>query len=211
MRSPTQDAPVLAADPLAVNHFDFSNPTSPVQLAPGLPPDTFAQAPGDDGGLRCPFAAHIRKVNPRDATTDQGGPERTLPKRLLRRGIAFGKPLADPLQPGKDKGNRGLLFVSYQAFIDAQFEFLSTDWANSAVLPLSYPADAQRPDAGQRPAGHDPVIGQKLEGSRERTFTLRVDDATFEEIAVPSEWVFPTGGGYFFAPSITALQTVLST
>src|SRR5918994_1766810 len=93
--------------------------------------------------------------------------------------------------PCRDKGERGLLFVGYQAFIESQFEFLMTDWADSTVNPRSYPGDD-----GEHPAGHDPLIGQQAEGSRERTFTLRVDEQTFEPVNLPREWVISTGGGY---------------
>src|SRR5207249_5222276 len=119
------------------------------------PPDNFPPAPADAAGLRCPFAAHIRKVNPRDDTTELGGPERSLLKRIVRRGIPFGKPLANPLRPGRDKGQRGLLFIAYQTSIESQFEFLMTDWANSTLNPHSYPGDG-----AEHSAGHDPIIGQ---------------------------------------------------
>lgn len=207
MREPAADNPELAAHRLAVNNFNFTNATGTVRLIPSAadPPDNYSPAPADGSGSRCPFAAHIRKVNPRDDRTELGGPGRTLPKRILRRGIPFGRPLANPLRPGRDKGERGLLFVGYQAFIESQFEFLMIDWADSTVNPRSYPGDDS-----EHPAGHDPLIGQQAEGSRERTFTLRVDEQTFEPVNLPREWVISTGGGYFFAPSITALKTVLS-
>jgi Dyp-type peroxidase family len=204
MRAPLVDAPQLAAHHFAVNNFQFTNATNAVRLVPAAanPPDDFSAAPADDDGLRCPFAAHIRKVNPRDDTTEIGGPERTLLKRIIRRGIPFGRPLANPLRPGSDKAERGLLFVCYQASIEAQFEFLMTDWADATMNPRSYPNDT--------PSGQDPIIGQQPNDRRQRSCTLRIDPQTFETITLPSDFVTVTGGGYFFAPSITALQTVLS-
>ena len=208
MRSPVADDSSLAAHQLAVNNFQFTNPTDSIRLIPGAanPPDHFSPAPADADGLRCPFAAHIRKVNPRDDTTELGGFERSLPKRILRRGIPFGTPLANPLRPGRDKGQRGLLFVAYQAFIDTQFEFLMTDWADSISNPHSY-----RGDGNEYAAGHDPIIGQEPASGRGRIFTLRIDSHTFETISLPPDWVVNTGGDYFFTPSIRALKTILAT
>jgi Dyp-type peroxidase family len=204
MREPLHDNPDLGDQKLAANNFQFTNATNAVALIPSAadPADTFPMAPADADGSRCPFASHIRKVNTRDDTTDQGGPERSLPKRVLRRGIPYGTQLETPLNPGNDRSDRGLLFLSYQASIESQFEFLTTDWINSTINPRGYPGDVA--------AGHDPLIGQQADDGRRRTFTLRLDHATFEEIALPTEWVITTGGGYFFAPSITALKTVLA-
>jgi Dyp-type peroxidase family len=210
-RSPDQDNEELGRNPLANNAFGFAAATAPPVLCPGahVPPDPFPPAPADRDGVRCPFAAHVRKINPRDETTDQGGPRRTLQLRLLRRGIPYGAPLADPADPADpgDKGDRGLLFVSYQAFLEDQFEFLAQGWANSPVNPQGYDAPQ-----GKQDAGHDPVIGQNGDpaAARERSFVLRGPDGSFETIRLPQEWVVATGGDYFFAPSISALKDVLA-
>ena len=201
MRTPNADNPALAKNDFALNNFAFTNPSAIVKPRTGGSTDTFPLAPGDDGGTRCPFSAHLRKVNPRDDGTDQGGPERSLIRRILRRGIPFGPPLAEPLHPGSDAGDRGLLFLSYQASIEDQFEFLMTDWVNSVVNPRSY--------LGSGSAGQDPIIGNAAPGEM-RAFTLPVDESVVEEIALPKPWVIPTGGGYFFAPSISAIRDVLA-
>lgn len=69
----------------------------------------------------CPFAAHIRKMNPRNDL-----PEDTIrPHMILRRGIPFG-PEVTPEEAASHTTSqeRGLLFVCYQAVIGNGFSFL---------------------------------------------------------------------------------------
>ena len=202
MRTPNADDSDLAKDSLANNHFfyDVDTPKLPLVTLPDYPGDNFPQATKSSFGAVCPFAAHIRKVNPRDLQTDVGGASHTLTRLILRRGIPFGAPLSDPLHPTAAEltEERGLLFVSYQTSIENQFEFLSRHWANS---------DKKPPPSG----GHDPIVGQKQgQGSdRTRNFQLLGTDDSTETIETSIDWVIPTGGGYFFAPSIKALKEVL--
>jgi len=168
MRTPGADDVDLGSNDLANNSFNFSHKTEAMALVPSVPPEPseFRPAPADADGLRCPFASHIRKVNPGDDTTDLGGVRRTLPKRILRRGILYGPPLENCRTAAGDKVDRGLLFLSYQASIDDQFEFLIQHWVNSPDLPKDYSRDGQ-------PAGNDPLIGQSQgASSRTRVFTL---------------------------------------
>jgi deferrochelatase/peroxidase EfeB len=117
---------------------------------------------------------------------------------MVRRGIPFGPPIAGVADPAPElvEAERGLLFACYVASIEDQFEFVTRRWANSPVLPNA--------------AGHDPIIGQR-DRAGERTRTVDLPDANGRIVTLPldREWVTPAGGGYFFAPPISAVRDVL--
>jgi Dyp-type peroxidase family len=161
----------------------------PVQASdPGVTtPDEYTadEFGADPNGERVPCFAHVRKANPRDPKV--GG----LDHRLLRRGIPYGPPLASaggagvPQDDGRD---RGLLFAAYQADLGRQFELVQR-WLNDRNLPA--------PQTGQ-----DVIAGQGEEPAR---VVLRSPDplpATFDM----HHYVSMTGGGYFFAPSLSAVR-----
>lgn len=186
MRSPERDDYELGADRIARNNFQFANPGM-ADLADGLHP----RSQSDPLGLTCPISAHIRKVNPRDEGTDAGSMADNMARRIIRRGLPYGDPLpqegADP-----ERGDRGLLFVSYQTSLEDQFEFLQNDWMNRSAVPS--------------PGGHDALLGQNgLSGDRSRSFVLRPG----VEVKGLPDFVIPTGGAYLFSPSITALREVI--
>lgn len=200
MRAREKTDPALAGDEFANNHFLYNDDTRASVLKPidGYAGDQFELAAGDVFANICPHAAHIRKVNPRDSGTDFGTPADTLMRLMLRRGIPYGKPIAGVTKPSQKliKAERGLMFAAYMSSIEAQFEFVTRRWANSAV----------QPNLG----GHDPIIGQRdSRGDRARTVQVRGSDGKLVDFPLPREWVRPTGGGYFFTPPISALKTAL--
>ncbi len=197
-RSAKQDDLALAKDPNAVNDFLFTEDTDVPQFKPGRgTTSSFPRATADPLGFVCPHAAHIRKVNPRDQDTDKGDAFDTLTRRVLRRGIPFGPPLPAPpggQLPADDGIERGLHFLCYQTSIEEQFELLQIDWANTTSNP--------------KPFGHDFVIGQPAGGGRE--VQLLTAAGGIRNIHTDRVFVKMTGGGYFFAPSISAVSQFLA-
>jgi Dyp-type peroxidase family len=193
--TPLQDDPRLGNDELFNNAFEFSE---------------------DKDGRRCPFAAHIRKAYPRDDILPDARGDTEFEKReaseasaetrrIMRAGIPYGGAVSkDEQKSGKTKdapeGDRGLMFVCYQTSIKEQFEFLTKFWINN-------------PDFAISAAGEDPILGQAA-GNRARHFAgARPNYPTGPRdapIAVPSDFVVPTGGGYFFAPSMKALVDTIA-
>jgi len=212
LRAPEADNRALADDDCANNNFEFGEETDPIlpeqkespldctdEIPNSHPPALFPPSEGDPEGLICPFAGHIRKAYPRDDTSStlpETSEVTTQTHRILRRGIPFGEPLRQI--PFFDFGERGLLFLAYQTSIVEQFEFILKQWVNN-------------PNFKEPRAGHDLIIGQNNTpgADRERQFTITFTRNGVEHREVIStrvDWVIPTGGGYFFSPSIAALE-----
>lgn len=119
--APLADDPALGADPLRNNNFSYS-------------------FPGDfDTQTRCPFAAHVRKTNPRNDLEGFTPPISTASRRIIRRGVQFG-PEVTPAEALANKTfhGRGLLFVCYQSIIANGFQFIQHSTSIfSSPLPYS--------------------------------------------------------------------------
>lgn len=192
----------LGREVLANNHFRFDSDAHKLTLVPSYV-DNFPQSTADPAGLKCPLAAHIRKVNSRDSASDTGGRDSTYSRRLLRIGVPFGKSLPKKARytgtPDPQRGQRGLLFLSIQASIEDQFEFLVARWMG----------DPSRP---KMPGGHDILVGQNGAAGekRERRCVIFGSGLQQASVATSAQWIVPTGGGYFFVPSLSALRDVLA-
>ncbi|HEY0239522.1 MAG TPA: Dyp-type peroxidase [Friedmanniella sp.] len=175
-----------------------------LSLAEGTPRENDFEFDQDREGLRCPFAAHVRKAYPRDDVlgnttpddrTTAGAEAFTQTHRMMRRGIAFGKELshAEALS-GRTAKQRGLLFLCYVTNIADQFEFVQKVWVNN-------------PGFVQPGAGVDPIIGQP-----ETATTPFLGAAPFSEDATKkpalsvAHFVHMQGGEYFFTPALDAIQ-----
>lgn len=200
-RVPQADNPQLGEQPFANNHFRFDSDAGVLTLKSGYQ-DPFDQSKADPAGIACPWAAHIRKVNTRDSGSDTGGRDSTYSRRVLRVGVPFGKSLKDRYAQkadDPDKGQRGLLFLSIQASIEDQFEFLMTRWMG----------DPSRP---KMPGGHDLLVGQNNAPGEDRERRCTLFGTSLQQIAITTnaQWIIPTGGGYFFIPSLSGLREVIA-
>ncbi|MVN75060.1 hypothetical protein GO988_01835 [Hymenobacter sp. HMF4947] len=147
---------------------------------------------------KCPFFAHIRKSA---ARTDGAGPVFNKDKRLVRRGIPFeDKPrIRDANGDLSDKpedqptGGVGLLFMCYVANIANQFEFVQQSWVNS-------------PDFSQPGTGKDPLIGQPA-GATVYHWPTGYGANTRKDVPF-GDFITMRGGEYFFAPSLSMLQSL---
>jgi Dyp-type peroxidase family len=163
--SPDREDPALVADRSRNNAFDFA---------------------GDPEGMRCPVGSHIRRMNPRLSMPFEG--KLVNRHRLIRRGITYGDPLPEGAEDdGKD---RGVIFMTLQASLARQFEFVQAQWANTGN-PFRLGDD------------QDPIIGP-------------MDNEGLNKMTVPgrppfffgplSRVVTMRGGEYYFAPGINGLR-----
>jgi Dyp-type peroxidase family len=176
----------------------------------------------DPAGSRCPFGAHIRRANPRNADFPAGLPRGLLKKlitmlgfgprgfrddlmssvrfhRILRRGREYGRELKpeDALGPAPpDDPPRGLHFICLNANISRQFEFLQNAWiASTKFSGLT--------------GESDPLLGnrQTIPGCPATSgFTIPTDGRLPRRITGLPQFVTVRGGAYFFLPSLRAIR-----
>jgi deferrochelatase/peroxidase EfeB len=217
----TMTGRTMAGDPLVRMH-----PRSIEGVGPGMKEilqNRFTYD-NDPEGTACPFGAHIRRANPRNADLPPGtrgffrwairmlgfgrkGPRddavaSTRFHRLLRRGREHGTKLEreDVYKPAKGNEERGLRFLCLNANISRQFEFVQTAWlASSKFDGLS--------------GESDPLVGNRLPlfaGTRTDAFSIPQDSGLQRRITGLPAFVTVRGGGYFFLPGVGALKYIAS-
>jgi Dyp-type peroxidase family len=189
------------AGALVVGRFEDGTPVTLADEAKHQdPPNDFNY--DNDGGSRCPFHAHIRKVNPRHAQPAErahimprrGIPFTDVPRMVQPDDLPGSKDLADfdanvaPLLP---TGGVGLLFMAYNHSLTDQFVFTQQSWANNAGFP----------NAG---VGIDPIIGQGAGAAVKQSWPLGWDNPAAGTVKQDfAGFVTTRGGEYFFAPSLS--------
>lgn len=173
----------------------------------------------DPHGTSCPFGAHIRRANPRNAdlpTPAVHGFEKALRviglgkgdlhsdakastrfHRILRRGREYGSALSpeDALESDAGSGPHGIHFMCFMANIARQFEFLQSAWMMSSKF------DAMTDES-------DPLLGNRepLGNAVTDSFLRPSADGLGERICGLPRFVTVKGGAYFFLPSLPALR-----
>jgi Dyp-type peroxidase family len=198
------------AGALAVGRFEDGTPVTLSDEAKGLnPPNDFNY--DGDAGARCPFQAHIRKVNPRGSGPGGLADERT--HIMPRRGIPY-EDVARTIHPSDLPGSEslsdfdahvkkslptgkvGLLFMAYNSSLSKQFVFTQATWADNTGFPAAS-------------VGLDPVIGQGTQPAPGQKWRKTWDDATAGDAAFDFHgFVTLRGGEYFFAPSLSFLKNM---
>lgn len=150
----------------------------------------------DKQGLKCPFHAHTRKVNPRGDTGDPLEEEKM--HRIVRRGINYG-----PLPSEEPETDAGLLFLCFQADLANQFNLMQNAWAKERNFI-------------KQDTGTDVVIGvEKKENDNNGNLVAVKETYQWptnwgepgQTKADFSHWVTMKGGEYFFAPSMSFLKS----
>jgi Dyp-type peroxidase family len=163
--TPEHDDPALGTDPNRNNDFSYAD---------------------DMDGLRCPFSAHIRRVNPRDALKNDLVAVNL--HHFLRRGTNYGPPLPGGVLED-DGAQRGGVFLLIGAHIKRQFEFVQSQWITDGNF-----------------IGHgteqDPIVGNS---QGDGIFTIPKHPVRRRLHGLP-QFVVVHGGEYCFMPGLRALK-----
>ena len=163
--SPEREDPSITGDRARNNAFDYGS---------------------DPDGMRCPIGSHVRRMNPRLSMPFEG--KLVNRHRIIRRGITYGDPL--PEGAADDGADRGVIFMTLQASLARQFEFVQSQWANAG-------------NAFKLGADQDPIIGvHDTDGPAKMT----VPGQPPFFMGPLSRVVTMRGGDYYFAPGINGLR-----
>lgn len=173
----------ISSHPIEGNEFNFIAKTSQ---------STDNSSENDAQGKGCPFASHIRRMNPRD---ENGAQMHRRP--VFRRGMPYGPWYKKGEKPGVQ---RGLLGVFFCTDLETQFEHLLGEWSDR--LPMGMPGDRCQ---------KDPLIGAHTDPRTSLTIDRRIgpgdDEADYQSYTLQDfrQFVRTRGTAYCFYPSRNAL------
>jgi putative iron-dependent peroxidase len=194
--------PGANAPTAAEKMFGRKKDGTPLVTCPVAPPeiDAFRYRVADQSGFQCPRGAHIRRANPRDSQGQdvESGIKSSKLHRLMRRGRVYAGAPSTCEGGGQECGadnnrkscGQGLFFIALNADLERQFEFIQQRWIGDTQFgDLSNEDDpilgTTPPQAFSIPAV---PVGTRLENFAQFTKVL--------------------GGGYFFLPSLKALEFI---
>lgn len=161
----------------------------------------------DDFGQVCPYAAHIRRTNPRDDWKVQGNTNNAEEKRLMRRAGPYGIDY-NPEKPD-DGIPRGLVGLFICANLSAQFSFIMETWVTNG----GFRNGGENSDISPNKSGVDPVFGidDGMAGHQNFAFLPpgspaepKTEDYTI--LGGLPQFIRTDGGLYVFLPGIEGLR-----
>jgi deferrochelatase/peroxidase EfeB len=124
----------------------------------GRPPEPDFDYADDAHGVKCPFGAHVRRMNPRESDTGvaiaQGLAHASRARPLLRRGLPYGPDAWAGAHEGDP--DRGLMAQFFCASIEDQYEHLVGQWADRVPLGSADCGGARDPFSGAHDGGDGP-------------------------------------------------------
>lgn len=177
----------------STKNFNFTNFN---YLTPS--PNQQGDQSSDELGLKCPYAAHIRRANPRDDINVKGNDDNAETHRIVRRASPYG-PVYDPAEkPGIQRGLVGL-FIG--AVLDFQFRFVTRLWLEQGGF--------RNPDASPNYSGVDPIFGPQADDSSPDNFVFAYNEnGTYTETPNLTRFVRTDGSLYLFLPGISGLKYI---
>jgi deferrochelatase/peroxidase EfeB len=158
----------------------------------------------DEFGKLCPYAAHIRRTNPRDDYKVKGNENHAENKRIMRRAGPYGP---DYIKP--DGIPRGLVGLFICADLSAQFNFIMHSW----VIDGGFRTRGKKADRSPNDSGVDPVFGADDGMDKHKNFAFlppgSPEQPTTQDYKVLDglpQFIRTDGGLYLFLPGIEGLR-----
>jgi deferrochelatase/peroxidase EfeB len=166
---------------LKVNNFDFKE---------FIKKDTANEVQNDEEGARCPFHTHTRKVNPRLKDENY--------LKIARRGAFYHH------KPDEDTDEFGLLFLSYQNDLAAQFEHIVNNFMLNPSSRISTDANGTR----FVQSGVDILFSKPGDIYRIPTVWNGDPQRDVIDFGITKQMIKYRGGVYFFSPSVSFLKRI---